>query len=68
MAPREVRQPEVARLTTLVLAALLVVPVARAAWTLLATAALLIELLSAGTSTYTGSGMRPAERDVAFGA
>ncbi len=43
------RQPEVARLTTLVLAALLVVPVARAAWTLLATAALLIELLSAGT-------------------
>jgi fermentation-respiration switch protein FrsA (DUF1100 family) len=43
-----VRQPEVARLTTLVVAALLIAPAARAAWRLLVTGAFLIELLSAG--------------------
>ena len=43
------RQPEVERLTSLVLAALLVLPIARPLWTLLVTGAFLVELLSGGS-------------------
>ena len=49
MAPREVRQPEVVRLLGLLLAVLLVVPVARTAGDLALGAAFLVEFLSAGT-------------------
>jgi pimeloyl-ACP methyl ester carboxylesterase len=48
MAPREVRQPEVSRLLSLLLAALLAVPVVHAAFTLGLSAAFLIEFLSGG--------------------
>jgi pimeloyl-ACP methyl ester carboxylesterase len=48
MAPREVRQPEVSRLLSLVAAALLVVPVVLAARDLGVALAFLVEFLSAG--------------------
>ncbi|HKB27337.1 MAG TPA: alpha/beta fold hydrolase [Methylomirabilota bacterium] len=48
MAPREVRQPEVARLAALLLALVLVLPVAQAGHTALVAGAFLVELLSQG--------------------
>jgi len=48
MAPREVRQPQVARLLSLLLAALVAAPVVQAALTLGLSAAFLVEFLSAG--------------------
>jgi pimeloyl-ACP methyl ester carboxylesterase len=48
MAPREVRQPEVGRLLSLVVAALLVVPVVRVARDFVVAVAFLVEFLSAG--------------------
>jgi pimeloyl-ACP methyl ester carboxylesterase len=48
MAPREVRQPQVARVLGLLLAALVIVPVAHAAAGLLLSAAFLVEFLSGG--------------------
>lgn len=49
MAPREVRQPEVARLLSLLVAALAAAPVVQAALTLGLSAAFLVEFLSSGT-------------------
>jgi len=49
MAPREVRQPEVARLLGLVAAAVLVLPVVQAAVGLAVALAFLVEFLSAGS-------------------
>ena len=49
MAPREVRQPEVSRLLSLLLAALVAAPVVHAALTLGRSGAFLIEFLSGGT-------------------
>src|SRR5260370_1741530 len=48
MAPREVRQPEVAGLAALLLALVLVLPVAQAGHTALVAGAFLVELLSQG--------------------
>jgi len=48
MAPREVRQPEIVRLLSLLLAVLLVAPVARTAGDLALSAAFLVEFLSDG--------------------
>src|SRR5262249_62361265 len=50
VAPRDVHQPEVTRLAALLLAFLLVVPVAQAAWSGLLGGAFLLEFLTGGRS------------------
>jgi pimeloyl-ACP methyl ester carboxylesterase len=54
-----VRQPEVTRLTSFVLAVLLVLPIAHPLWALLVTGAFLVELLSGG-SIHALSALTPA--------
>jgi pimeloyl-ACP methyl ester carboxylesterase len=62
VAAREVRQPEVARLTALVLGLFVVVPVAHAGFTALCSGAFLLEFLSGGRAAALSAMTVPPDR------